>query len=88
MVNLLKDFQSNRRQKVILNGECSSWANIPFGVPQYSIVWPVLFLIYINDLSFGLKSECKLFADDTCLFSVVHDVAISVVLGLFFPYLY
>ena len=60
-----------------MNGECSSWANIPFGAPQYSIVWPVLFLIYINDLSFGLKSECKLFADDTCLFSVVHDVVIS-----------
>ena len=74
MVNLLKDFLSNRRQKVILNGECSSWADIPFGAPQYSIVGPVLFLIYINDLSFGLKSECKLFADDTYLFSVVHDV--------------
>ena len=74
MVNLLKVFHGNRRQKVILNGECSSWADIPFGVPQYSILWPVLFLIYINDLSYGLKSECKLFADDTCLFSVVHDV--------------
>ena len=74
MVNLLKVFHGNRRQKVILNGECSSWADIPFGVPQYSILWPVLFLIYINDLSYGLKSECKLFADDTCFFFVVHDV--------------
>ena len=77
MVNLLKFFHGNRRQKVILNGECSSWADIPFGVPQSSILWPVLFLIYINDLSYGLKSECKLFADDTCLFSVVHDAVTS-----------
>ena len=77
MVNLLEEFLSNRRQKVIMNGECFSWPDIPFAALQYFIVWPVLFLIIINDLSFELKSKCKLFADDTCLFSVVHDVAIS-----------
>ena len=37
----------------------------------------MLFLIYINDLSDGLKSECKLFADDTSLFSVVNDINTS-----------
>ena len=77
MVNLLEEFLSNRRQKVIMNGECFSWPDIPFAALQYFIAWPVLFLILINDLSFELKSKCKLFADDTCLFSVVHDVAIS-----------
>ena len=39
-----------------------------------SVLGPLLFLIYINDLSDGLKSECKVFADDTSLFSVVNDI--------------
>ena len=56
---------------------CSSWADVSAGVPQGSILGPLLFLIYINDLSDGLKSECKLFADGTSLFSVVHDINTS-----------
>ena len=77
MVNILKEFLTNRKQRVILNGQCYCWPGIPFGASQCSIVWPLLFLIYINDISVGLKSEFKLFADDTGLFLIVHDVIIS-----------
>ena len=56
VINIFKDFLSNRKQRVILNEQCSSWADIHFGAPQCSLVWPLLFLIYINDLSVGLKS--------------------------------
>ena len=60
-----------------MNGQCSSWADVNAGVPQGSILGPLLFLIYIDDLSDGFKSECKLFADDTSPFSMVNDINTS-----------
>ena len=70
---LLHDFLVNRKQRVVLNGQVSSWSNVEAGVPQGSILGPLLFLIYINDLPKGLSSNAKLFADDTSLFSVIYD---------------
>ena len=57
----------------MLNGQFSDWSDVRTGVPQGSILGPLLFLMYINDLSEGLSSNAKLFADDTSLFSVIHD---------------
>ena len=73
LFNLLEDYLSNRFQRVLLNGQESSWLPIKAGVPQGSILGPLLFLIYINDLPDGLNSIAKLFADDTSLFSIVQD---------------
>ena len=77
IINILQDFLRNRKQRVVLNGQCSSWADVNAGVPQGSILGPLLFFIYINDSSDGLKTECKLFTDDTSLFSVVNDINTS-----------
>ena len=77
LLHTLSDFLSNRKQMVVLNGQNSSWANVHAGVPQGSILGPLIFLIYISDLSDNLTSNAKLFADDTSLFSVVHDVNTS-----------
>ena len=65
---VLKHFLTNRKQRLILNGQCSSSTNVKAGVPQASILGPLLFLIYINDLADGLSSNTKLLADDTSLF--------------------
>ena len=59
----MRDFLRNRKQRVVLNGHCSSWVDVRAGVPQGSMLEPLLFLIYINDLCQGFKSECKLFDD-------------------------
>ena len=56
-----------------MNGKTSEWGTIAAGVPQGSILGPLFFLIYINDLTDGLKCNVKLFADDTSIFTVVHD---------------
>ena len=74
LYNLLEIYLSGRFQRIILNGQHSSWKPILAGVPQGSILGPLLFLIYINDLPNELKSNVKLFADDTSLFTIVKDI--------------
>ena len=76
LLHILFDFLSNRKQSVVPNGQNSSSTNDHAGVLQGSILGPLLFLIYINDLSDNFKNNAKRFADDT-LFSVVHDVNTS-----------
>ena len=67
-LKVLKYFLTNKKQSVVLNGQSSSWTNVKAAVPEGSILGPLLFLIYINDLADGLSSNTKLFADDTSLF--------------------
>ena len=66
--DLILSFLSNRRQYVYINGYDSTERPILFGVPQGSTLGPLLFLLYINDLSYCLKhTTASHFADDTCL---------------------
>ena len=74
MLDILSDFLSDRKQRVVLNGQKSKWENVNADVRQGSILGPLFFLIYINDLSGDLSSEAKLFSDDTSLFNVTHDI--------------
>ena len=60
-----------------MNGQASEWAPILSGVPQGSVLGPLLFLVFINDLECGIKLQIKFFADDTSLYSVVKDPIIS-----------
>ena len=65
---------SNRNQRVVLNDQYPDWQGINAGVLQGSILGPLLFLIYINDLAEGLKPSVKVFANDTSVFSIVKDL--------------
>ena len=59
LLRLLKNYLTECQQRVVLNGQTSSWLNVTASVP------PLLFLIYINDLTNEITSSCKKFADDT-----------------------
>ena len=63
------------RQRVIIDGESSCWAPVTSGVPQGSVLGPLLFLIYINDIDYHLKSSIRLFADDCVLYNKITSKA-------------
>ena len=74
---LIKSYLSSRQQHFILNGKSSDWCFIIAGFPQGSVLGPLFFLIYINDLVDYLGSDAKLFADDASLFIVVYDETVA-----------
>ena len=69
----VKHWLSNRRQKVSINNENSNWLDVTSGVPQGSVLGPVLFIIYINDLDCDLVSKVGKFADYTKLCKSIID---------------
>ena len=66
-------YLSNRKQRVVIPDACSEWVAITAGVPQASILAPLLFLIYINDIVEDIHSHIRLFADDTSLYLIVNE---------------
>ena len=62
------------RQSVVVDGEVSKWESVLSGVPQGSVLGPILFLIYINDLEERATSKIMKFADDTTLFRKSKEI--------------
>ena len=61
-------FLSGRRQRVVVNGSKSTWAKVTSGIPQGSLLGPLLFVCFINDMPSVVESPVHLFADDTKLY--------------------
>ena len=70
-LNWIEDFLKNRSQKVMVNGAGSKWENVTSGILQGSVLGPILFVIYINDLPDTVESDSYLFADDTKIFRII-----------------
>ena len=73
----LESYPSNRKQRVVINGQTSGWINVGAGVSQGSFLSPLPFLTYINDIVRGIESPICLFADDTNLYISVGTLQLA-----------
>ena len=73
VINWIEKWLTYRRQRIIVDGEISNWKSVLSGVPQGSVLGPILFLIYINDLEDDISNKVLKFADDTNVFRKVTN---------------
>ena len=77
IINWIEQWLTDRRQRVVVDGEVSNWKSVLSGVPQGSVLGPILFLVYINDLEEGVIGKILKFADDTKLLSKTRKLEIN-----------
>ena len=74
IINWIEQWLTDRIQRVVIDGEVSRWKSVLSGVPQRSVLGPILFLVYINDLEEGVTGKIFKFADDTKLFTKTKEI--------------
>ncbi len=67
----IKKWLTERTQRVVVDGEASDWVPVSSGVPQGTVLGPLMFLLYINDINDGVSSTVRLFADDCLVYRVI-----------------
>ena len=73
LLHWFANYLDNRKQRVVLPDATSCWTFTNAGVPQGSLLGPLLFLVYINDIVENINSKIRLFADDTSLFIIFYN---------------
>ena len=76
----IRNILHNRKQTVVINTKPSDWVPVTSGIPQGSVLGPVLFLIYVNDLPDIVSSTVKLFADDTKIYRPIHYIQDQIII--------
>ena len=71
LLQWFRSFLTTREQRVVINGHSSDWSHVSSGVPQGSILEPLLFIVYVNNISSVVQSNVKMFADDVTLYTTV-----------------
>ena len=74
IINWVEQWLTDRRLRVVVDTEVSSWKSVFSGVPQSSVLGPILFLVYINDLEEEVTGRILKFADDTKLFRKTKEI--------------
>ena len=69
----IEDWLSERKQRVVINGKTPEWINVNSGVPQGSVLGPILIIIYINDIDEGITCKISKFTDDTNIANKVNS---------------
>ena len=73
LLSLIQSFLYDRKQRTLLNNKTPQWGSVSAGIPQRSILGPLFFLVYIDDLTVNLKCDIKLLADYTSHFTIAYD---------------
>jgi len=74
VIRWIDSWLANRKQRVHINGKFSDWAEVKSGVPQGSVLGPILFIMFIDDISWDLNSKLSIFADDLKVMSIVNSI--------------
>ena len=75
LLDWIRSFLEHRQQRVVINGQYSTWRNVRSGIPQGFVLGPLLFVIYISDLHETVLSQVFLFADDTKMYRQIQDAS-------------
>jgi hypothetical protein len=73
LLSWFRSYLTDWKQRVVIDGQTLSWLNTEAGVPQGSVLGPLVFLIYINEIGVDIVSNCFLYTDDTSLFDITDD---------------
>ena len=80
LLNWIQNFLTNRQQRVVIIGEISGWTDITSGIPKGSVLGPILFLVYINDLPGAIHGLMKGFADDAKIYCEIDSIDIPLLM--------